>query len=57
MAQKINIHKKNEENVRSLKVIEVVLFQCNLADNQYQPKSGVLYTFTHKKILCLSVKC
>ena len=29
----------------SLEVVEVVLVQCNLADNQYQQKSEVLYTF------------
>ena len=27
---------KNGENVPSLEVFEVVLVQCNLADNQYQ---------------------
>ena len=27
---------KNGENVPSLEVVEVVLVQCNLADNQYQ---------------------
>ena len=26
---------KNEENVPSLEVLEVVLVQCNLVDNQY----------------------
>ena len=37
---------KNGEKVRSLQVVDVVLVQCNLADNQYQQKSEVLYTFT-----------
>ena len=47
---KIPIDKsKTGENVPSLDVVEVVLVQCNLADNQYQPKSEVLYTFTPKK--------
>ena len=27
---------KNEENVSSLKVVEVVSVQCNFVDNQYQ---------------------
>ena len=27
---------KNDENVPSLEVVEVVLVQCNLVDNQYQ---------------------
>ena len=30
----------------SLKVVEVVLVQCNLVDGQYQQKSEVLHTFT-----------
>ena len=33
----------------SLEVFEVVLVQCNLADNQYQQKLEVLYTFTSNK--------
>ena len=41
------IHKtKNVEKVPSLKVVEVVLVQCNVVDNQYRQKSKVLYTFT-----------
>ena len=36
---------KNGVDVPSLEVVELVLVQCNLADNQYQPKSEVLYTF------------
>ena len=36
---------KDRENVPSLEVVEVVLVQCNLADNQ----SEVLYTFTLNK--------
>ena len=40
---------KNGENVSSLEVVKVVLVQCNLADNQYQQKFDVLYTFTPKK--------
>ena len=30
---------KNEENVPSLEVVEIILVQCNLVDNQYQQKS------------------
>ena len=30
-------------------MIEVALVQCNLADNQYQQKSEVLYTFNPNK--------
>ena len=40
---------KNGENVPSLEIVEVVLVQCNLVDNKYQQKSGVLYTFTPNK--------
>ena len=40
---------KNGENVPSLQVVEVVLVQCNLVDNHYQPKSEVVYTFTPNK--------
>ena len=44
--KKLNDKTKNEENVPRLEVVEVILFQCNLADNQYQETSDVLYTFT-----------
>ena len=40
---------KTGENVLSLKVVEVVLVQCNLLDNQYKGKSKALNTFTTKK--------
>ena len=40
---------KNGEKVPSLEVVEVVLVQCNLADNQYQQKYEVLHTFTSNK--------
>ena len=40
---------KNGENVPSLEVVQVILVQCNLADNQYQQKSELLYTFTSNK--------
>ena len=40
---------KTQEKVPSFEVVEVVLVQCNLADNQYQQKSEVLYTFTPNK--------
>ena len=44
------IHKtKNGEKVPSLEVVEIVLVQCNVADNQYQQKCEVLYTFTLNK--------
>ena len=33
----------------SLKVVEVVLVECNLVYNQYQQMSEVLYTFTLNK--------
>ena len=37
---------KNGENVLSLKVVEIVLDQCNFVGNQYQQKSEVLHIFT-----------
>ena len=40
---------KNEENIPSLEVLEVVLVQYNLVDHQYQQKYEVLYTFTSNK--------
>ena len=33
----------------SLKVIVVVLVQCNLVENQYQQKSGIIHTLTPNK--------
>ena len=39
----------NGENVPCFEVIELVLVQCNLVDNQHQPKSEVLYTFMPNK--------
>ena len=48
-AKKLIDKTKNGKNVPSLAVDEVVLVQCNLADNQYQQKSEVLYTFTLNK--------
>ena len=36
---------KNGENVPSLKLVDIVLVQCNLVNNQYQQKSEVLYAF------------
>ena len=36
---------KNGENVPILKLVDIVLVQCNLVNNQYQQKSEVLYAF------------
>ena len=36
---------KNGENVPSLKLVDIVLVQCNLVNNQYQQKAEVLYAF------------
>ena len=47
--KKLTDKTKNEEKVPCLEVVEVVLVQRNLADNQYQQKSEVLYTFTPNK--------
>ena len=40
---------KNEENVPSLRVVEIVPVLYNLVDDQYQQKSEVLYSFTLNK--------
>ena len=40
---------KNEEKTPSLEVVQIILVQCSLADNQYQQKSEVLYSFTPNK--------
>ena len=43
---------KNEncENVPHLKITEVVLVRCNVASNNYQQNSRVLYTFIPNKL-------
>ena len=52
MVQKKLLDKiKNGENVPSAEVVEVALVQCNLVDNQYQQKSGLLYTFATKSLM------
>ena len=43
-AKKLIDKTKNEEKVPSLEVVQVVLVQCNVADNQYQQKSEVFYS-------------
>ena len=40
---------KTGQNNLSLKVIEVVLVQCNLVHIQYQEKFEILYTFRPNK--------
>ena len=40
---------ENEENVPTLEVVEVYLFQYNIVDKQYRQKSEVLYNFTPNK--------
>ena len=44
-AKKLVGKTKKAEKVPSLEIVEVVLVQCNLVDNEYQQKSGVLYTY------------
>ena len=52
-------NKRNHETIWchkkiSLEMTEVVLVQCNLLDNQYNQKSGVLYTLRplNLKLIC-----
>ena len=40
---------KNGENVPHLEIVEVVLVHCNLANNDYQQNSRILYTFAPNK--------
>ena len=40
---------KNGENVLHLEITEVVLVHCNIANNDYQQDSRVLYTFVPNK--------
>ena len=40
---------KNGENVPHLEITEVVLFHCNIVNNDYQEDSKVLYTFVPNK--------
>ena len=41
---------KNGENMLNLEITEVVLVQCNIANNDYQQNSRVLYTFVPNKL-------
>ena len=40
---------KNGENVPHLEITEAVLVHCNIANNDYQQDSRVLYTFAPNK--------
>ena len=40
---------KNGENVPHLEIVELVLVHCNLANNDYQQDSRILYTFVPSK--------
>ena len=40
---------KNGENVPHLEITELVLVHCNIANNDYQQVSRVLYTFVPDK--------
>ena len=40
---------KNGENVPHLEITEVILVHCNIATNDYQQDSGVLYTINPNK--------
>ena len=40
---------KNGENVPHLEITEVVLVHCNIANNDHQQDSRVLYTFVPNK--------
>ena len=40
---------KNDENVPHFEITEVILVHCNIANNDYQLDSRVLYTFVTNK--------
>ena len=40
---------KNDENAPHLEIVELVLIHCNLANNNYQQNSRILYTFVPNK--------
>ena len=40
---------KDGENVPHLEITEVILVHCNIANNDYQQDSRVLYTFVSNK--------
>ena len=40
---------KNGENVPHLEVVELVLIHCNIVNDNYHPKSRILYTFVPNK--------
>ena len=40
---------KNDKNIPLLEITEVVLVHCNIANNDYQQDSRVLYTFVPDK--------
>ena len=40
---------KNGENVPHLEITKVVLFHCNIVNNDHQQDSRVLYTFFFSK--------
>ena len=42
---------KNDENVRHLEVVELVLVHCNLVNNDYQQDLRIFFTFVPNKSL------
>ena len=46
------IKDKNGENVYHLEVLGLVLVHCNLANNDYQQDSRILYTLVPTKTFC-----
>ena len=47
---------KNSENVSNLEISEVVLVHCDIANNDYQRDSRVLYTFFFKQVIWPIIK-
>ena len=47
--EKVIAKNKNDENVRRLKIVDVLLIHCNIVSNNYQQASKVLFTFVPDK--------
>ena len=47
--EKVIAKNKNDENVRKLKNVDILLIHCNIVSNNYQQASKVLFTFVPDK--------
>ena len=47
--EKVITKDKNGENVPKLEIVDVILMHCNVANNNYQQASQVLFIFVSNK--------